>query len=47
MQDFIHDHIEKDHRYHEIIAQEYDSVVVLLRKVTNDILLTRFFNYFI
>ncbi len=42
MQEFIYEHFEKDRRYHEMIAQQYDSVVVSPRKVTNDILFKQF-----
>lgn len=42
MQEPAHEHFEKDRRYHELIAQEYDNVVVSPRKITNDLLFKQF-----
>ncbi len=36
------DHFEKDYQYHQAIAQEYDSVVVQPRTVTNNVLFNKF-----
>jgi len=35
-------HFEKDYQYHQVIAREYDDVVVAPRVVTNDYLYSRF-----
>jgi ubiquinone/menaquinone biosynthesis C-methylase UbiE len=42
MNELVTKHFEKDLHYHEIIAKEYDIVVVSPRKVANDILFRQF-----
>jgi len=35
-------HVELDYNYHQVIAEEYDSIVVAPREITNDHLFKQF-----